>query len=86
MAIAQDHATSYEKAVFDAVNYLISPNRDDDVAFELHFKVGCLGNSSGFHIFLNLIVVAVFFIHLILANLVDHVCSVAEIHLIHFHY
>ncbi|KAM7464562.1 hypothetical protein LguiA_032683 [Lonicera macranthoides] len=34
-----DHATSYEKAVFDAVNYLISPNRDDDVAFELHFKL-----------------------------------------------
>lgn len=34
-----EHATSYEKAVFDAVTYLISPNRDDDVAIQLHSKL-----------------------------------------------
>ncbi|GLT41581.1 hypothetical protein SLA2020_156340 [Shorea laevis] len=34
-----DQATSYEKAVFDSINCLISENRDDDVALELHFKV-----------------------------------------------
>ena len=32
-------ATKYEKAVFDAVIYLISQDRDDDVAVELYFKV-----------------------------------------------
>lgn len=36
----QEQATSYEKAVFDAVSCLISEDRDDDVAFELHSKVG----------------------------------------------
>ncbi|KAL2510192.1 Tetratricopeptide repeat (TPR)-like superfamily protein [Forsythia ovata] len=34
-----EHASSYEKAVFDAVYYLISPDRDDDVAVELHSKL-----------------------------------------------
>ncbi|XP_062111736.1 uncharacterized protein LOC133823146 [Humulus lupulus] len=34
-----EQATSYEKAVFDAVNSLISENRDDDVALEMHFKL-----------------------------------------------
>ncbi|MBA0676781.1 hypothetical protein Goari_018239 [Gossypium aridum] len=34
-----EQASSYEKAVFEAVNYLISQNRDDDVAVELHSKV-----------------------------------------------
>ncbi|XVF02307.1 hypothetical protein REPUB_Repub04eG0164400 [Reevesia pubescens] len=34
-----EQATSYEKAVFDAVNYLISENRDDDVAVDLHSKL-----------------------------------------------
>ncbi|XP_075656681.1 uncharacterized protein LOC142626860 [Castanea sativa] len=34
-----EQATKYEKAVFDAVIYLISQNRDDDVAVELHFKL-----------------------------------------------
>ncbi|XP_073295131.1 uncharacterized protein [Primulina huaijiensis] len=33
-----NHASSYEKAVFDVVLYLISPNRDDDLAVELHSK------------------------------------------------
>ncbi|MBA0706214.1 hypothetical protein Golax_018339, partial [Gossypium laxum] len=33
-----EQASSYEKAVFEAVNYLISQNRDDDVAVELHSK------------------------------------------------
>ncbi|VFQ64242.1 unnamed protein product [Cuscuta campestris] len=32
-------ATVYEKAVFDAVSYLISPGKDDDEAIELHFKL-----------------------------------------------
>ncbi|KAJ0094320.1 hypothetical protein Patl1_16301 [Pistacia atlantica] len=32
-------ATSYEKAVFEAVCYLISKDRDDDVAVDLHFKL-----------------------------------------------
>nr|XP_004290250.2 PREDICTED: uncharacterized protein LOC101307549 isoform X2 [Fragaria vesca subsp. vesca] len=31
-------ATPYEMAVFDSVNCLIFDDRDDDVAFELHFK------------------------------------------------
>ncbi|XP_022775991.1 tetratricopeptide repeat protein 38-like isoform X3 [Durio zibethinus] len=35
----QEQATSYEKAIFDAVNYLISDNRDDDLAVELHSKL-----------------------------------------------
>ncbi|KAM7251966.1 hypothetical protein ACFE04_023849 [Oxalis oulophora] len=34
-----DQATAYEKAVFDAVSSLISSNRDDDLAFELHYKL-----------------------------------------------
>ncbi|KAL4639306.1 hypothetical protein ACB092_03G208000 [Castanea dentata] len=34
-----EQATKYEKAVFDAVIYLISQDRDDDVAVELHFKL-----------------------------------------------
>ncbi|KAJ4711237.1 Tetratricopeptide repeat 38 [Melia azedarach] len=34
-----DEATSYEKAVFDAVSYLISEDRDPDVAVELHSKL-----------------------------------------------
>ncbi|KAF9623859.1 hypothetical protein IFM89_005444 [Coptis chinensis] len=34
-----DNATSYEKAVFEVVSYLISEDRDDDVAIELHFKL-----------------------------------------------
>lgn len=34
-----DEATDYEKAVFDAVSCLISEDRDDDVAVELHFKL-----------------------------------------------
>ncbi|KAI3768207.1 hypothetical protein L2E82_18698 [Cichorium intybus] len=33
-----EYATPYEKAVFEAINCLISPNRNDDVAFELHSK------------------------------------------------
>lgn len=36
---AQEQATKYEKAVFYAVNYYISEDRDDDVALELHSKV-----------------------------------------------
>ncbi|XP_050276953.1 uncharacterized protein LOC126718680 isoform X2 [Quercus robur] len=35
----QEQATKYEKAVFDAVIYLISQDRDDDVAVELYFKL-----------------------------------------------
>jgi len=35
----QNEATTYERAVFDAVSYLISEDRDDDVALELHTKV-----------------------------------------------
>lgn len=42
MRFWQEHASSYEKAVFDALYYLISPDRDDDVAVELHSKVGYL--------------------------------------------
>ncbi|KAL0004016.1 hypothetical protein SO802_011577 [Lithocarpus litseifolius] len=34
-----EQATKYEKAVFDAVIYLISQDRDDDVAVELHLKL-----------------------------------------------
>ncbi|KAM5566600.1 tetratricopeptide repeat protein 38 [Rosa sericea] len=34
-----EQATPYEKAVFDAVNCLISKDRDDDVAFELHSEL-----------------------------------------------
>lgn len=37
--MVQDEATSYEKAVFDCVSYLVSEDRDDDVAVELHSKV-----------------------------------------------
>lgn len=35
----KDHATSYERAVFDAISCLISKDRDDDVAVELHAEV-----------------------------------------------
>ncbi|KAK7307153.1 hypothetical protein VNO77_39971 [Canavalia gladiata] len=34
-----EHATLYEKLVFDAISYLISQDRDDDVAIELHSKL-----------------------------------------------
>ncbi|XP_028793107.1 tetratricopeptide repeat protein 38 [Neltuma alba] len=34
-----EQATRYEKLVFDAVSYLGSKDRDDDVAVELHLKV-----------------------------------------------
>lgn len=34
-----EHATLYEKLVFDSVSYLLSENRDDDVAVELHSKL-----------------------------------------------
>ncbi|XP_019238541.1 PREDICTED: tetratricopeptide repeat protein 38 isoform X2 [Nicotiana attenuata] len=34
-----EQSSLYEKVVFDAINCLISPNRDDDVAVELHFKL-----------------------------------------------
>lgn len=34
-----EQATAYEKAVFDAVNYMVSENKDDDVAVELHSKL-----------------------------------------------
>lgn len=35
----QEHATLYEKLVFDVISYLMSEDRDDDVAVELHSKV-----------------------------------------------
>ncbi|XP_021844669.1 uncharacterized protein [Spinacia oleracea] len=35
----QDEATDYEKAVFDSVSCLVSEERDDDDALELHFKL-----------------------------------------------
>jgi hypothetical protein len=38
----QEHATLYEKLVFDAISYLMSQDRDDDVAVELHSKVSRL--------------------------------------------
>ncbi|XP_048501892.1 uncharacterized protein LOC104898004 isoform X2 [Beta vulgaris subsp. vulgaris] len=34
-----DESTDYEKAIFDAVSCLISEDRDDDDALQLHFKV-----------------------------------------------
>ncbi|KAL4574166.1 hypothetical protein LXL04_020991 [Taraxacum kok-saghyz] len=34
-----EYATPYERAVFETIDCLISPNRDDDVAFELHSKL-----------------------------------------------
>ncbi|XWS63578.1 hypothetical protein CRYUN_Cryun06bG0112600 [Craigia yunnanensis] len=34
-----EQTTSYEKAIFDAVNYLIFEKRDDDVSVELHSKI-----------------------------------------------
>ncbi|TKY69753.1 Tetratricopeptide repeat protein 38 [Spatholobus suberectus] len=33
-----EHATLYEKLVFDTITYLLSEDRDDDVAVELHSK------------------------------------------------
>ncbi|KAI3740243.1 hypothetical protein L2E82_30668 [Cichorium intybus] len=38
VAASEEYATPYEKSVFEAINCLISPNRNDDVAFELHSK------------------------------------------------
>lgn len=35
----KDRATPYEKAVFDAISYLMSNDRDDNVAVELHTEV-----------------------------------------------
>ena len=40
--VTQEQATSYERAVFESVNSLMCENRDDDVAFDLHFKVSLL--------------------------------------------
>ncbi|KAL8035659.1 hypothetical protein ABFX02_12G111800 [Erythranthe guttata] len=34
-----ERASSYEKAVFECVMYLISPDRDDDLAVDLHSKL-----------------------------------------------
>ncbi|KAL9149420.1 hypothetical protein ABFS82_12G108900 [Erythranthe guttata] len=34
-----EYASSYEKAVFECVMYLISPDRDDDLAVDLHSKL-----------------------------------------------
>ncbi|XP_015074708.1 tetratricopeptide repeat protein 38 [Solanum pennellii] len=34
-----EQASLYEKVVFEVVSYLILPNRDDDVAIELHLKL-----------------------------------------------
>ncbi|RID53575.1 hypothetical protein BRARA_G00959 [Brassica rapa] len=34
-----EQSTPYEKAVFEAVSYLISVDRDDDLAFEMHTKL-----------------------------------------------
>ncbi|GMH15337.1 hypothetical protein Nepgr_017178 [Nepenthes gracilis] len=34
-----DEATCYEKAIFDAVSYLMTEDRDDDVAVELHAQI-----------------------------------------------
>ncbi|CAH8306042.1 unnamed protein product [Eruca vesicaria subsp. sativa] len=33
------HSTPYEKAVFETVTYLISEDRDDDLAFEMHIQL-----------------------------------------------
>lgn len=37
----QEYASPYEKAVFESINSLmmIQPNRDDDLALHLHFKL-----------------------------------------------
>ncbi|KAL9226266.1 hypothetical protein vseg_002098 [Gypsophila vaccaria] len=34
-----DEATDYERAVFDAVSYMMLDDKDDDVALNLHFKL-----------------------------------------------
>ncbi|KAL8518841.1 hypothetical protein ACS0TY_009983 [Phlomoides rotata] len=34
-----EHASLYEKAVFEALMYFISPDRDDDLAVEMHSKL-----------------------------------------------
>uniref|UniRef100_A0A1J3DKZ4 Tetratricopeptide repeat protein 38 n=1 Tax=Noccaea caerulescens TaxID=107243 RepID=A0A1J3DKZ4_NOCCA len=34
-----EHSTPYEKAVFEAVSYMISEDRDDDLAFEMHTEL-----------------------------------------------
>lgn len=37
--LLQDQATLYEKLVFDTISYLLSEDRDDDVALQLHSNV-----------------------------------------------
>lgn len=37
--MVQEHATLYEKLVFDVISYLMSGDRDDEVSVELHSKV-----------------------------------------------
>lgn len=39
LEFGQEYASGYEKAVFECVMYLVSPDRDDDLAMELHYKV-----------------------------------------------
>lgn len=36
----QEQSTPYEKAVFEVVSYLMSEDRNDDLAFEMHTEVG----------------------------------------------
>lgn len=43
--LLQEHATLYEKLVFDAISYMLSEDRDDDVAVELHSKVSGFSRS-----------------------------------------
>lgn len=43
--LLQEHATLYEKLVFDAISYMLSEDRDDDVAVELHSKVSDFSRS-----------------------------------------
>ena len=35
----QECASSYEKAVFEVIQYIISPDRDDDLVVQQHSKV-----------------------------------------------
>ncbi|KAL5122335.1 Tetratricopeptide repeat protein 38 [Glycine soja] len=39
LVLSLEHATLYEKLVFDAISYMLSEDRDDDVAVELHSKL-----------------------------------------------
>lgn len=39
LEFGQEIASAYEKAVFEALMYLIYPDGDDDLAVELHSKV-----------------------------------------------